>query len=219
MNHPLYWTAGDQIVLREVWHGKVWSAKPVTVVQDTPDLIALYMAPGTCWKQPRSLDGGSVQPQTLLPSGVWQLIDRIWMGGDALFLIIPGAAHAVYVMWMEGHRGLDCWYINLQEPLQRTALGFDYMDQILDIVISPDQSEWRWKDETTFQEAQVLGVISVEKAVAIRAEGERVIERLRNAKAPFMDGWEKWSPPSAWPIPRLAAGWEVVASGTNVGFS
>ncbi len=212
MNHTPYWTAGDQIVLREVWRGKVWSAKPVTVVQDTTHLIALYMATGTCWKQPRALDGGSVQPHTLLPAGEWQLADQTWVGGDALFLITPGAAHAVYVMWAEGHSSLEGWYINLQEPLRRTAIGFDYMDQILDIVVSPDQSEWRWKDEMSFQEAQVLGVISSEKTYEIRSEGERVIKLMRTHKAPFNSGWENWFPPPTWPIPHLLVGWEAVRS-------
>jgi hypothetical protein len=36
------WAAGDRIVLREVWNGKVWAARPVTVVRDDSDLIALY---------------------------------------------------------------------------------------------------------------------------------------------------------------------------------
>jgi hypothetical protein len=31
---------GDQILLREVWRGRVWSAMPVTVVEDRPGLIA-----------------------------------------------------------------------------------------------------------------------------------------------------------------------------------
>ena len=29
----------------------------------------------------------------------------------------------------------------------RTPMGFDYMDQMLDIVVAPDFSWYRWKDE------------------------------------------------------------------------
>jgi hypothetical protein len=36
MSQTPYWTTGNQIVYREVWRSKVWTAKPVTVVQDTP---------------------------------------------------------------------------------------------------------------------------------------------------------------------------------------
>ena len=47
------WQAGDHIFLRETWRGLVWTARPVTVVQDTPDVIAFYMMPGTSYKHPR----------------------------------------------------------------------------------------------------------------------------------------------------------------------
>ena len=90
-------------------------------------------------------------------------------------LVLPGAAHAVYVMWEAGQTKLKCWYIDLQEPLRRTAIGFDTNDHLLDIVISADRSVWRMKDEDEFEEAVRLGVFSQEEAQAIRAEGERVI--------------------------------------------
>ena len=70
----------------------------------------------------------------------------------------------------------------LQEPLRRTAIGFDFMDQELDIVVKPDLSEWVWKDEERFQRAQEAGRFSTHQAREIRAEGERVITRIRGAK-------------------------------------
>ena len=39
-------------------------------------------------------------------------------------------------MWEERQRRVDCWYNNLQQPLVRTAFGFDTMDDWLDIVIN-----------------------------------------------------------------------------------
>ena len=45
-----YWPTGSQIVYREVWRGKVWTARPVTVVQDAPDLIALFLCPALAGK-------------------------------------------------------------------------------------------------------------------------------------------------------------------------
>jgi predicted RNA-binding protein associated with RNAse of E/G family len=86
------------------------------------------------------------------------------------------------------------------------------MDHLLDIVISPDRSEWRWKDEDEFQEAVAIGVYSTEKARAIRAEGEGVIGRLETGKSPFWDSWEKWSPPAGWGIPALPAGWDKITA-------
>jgi len=52
MSQSLRWAAGHQVVYREVWRGKVWTARPVTVVQDTLDGVALYLRSGTRWKLP-----------------------------------------------------------------------------------------------------------------------------------------------------------------------
>ena len=111
-------------------------------------------------------------------------------------------------MWGEENREFVGWYINLQEPLRRTAIGFDFMDQDLDIVVKPDLSEWVWKDKESFARAQELGIFSDQQAREIRAEGERVIERVRTQTFPFNGGWENWFPDPEWPIPCLPKGWD-----------
>ena len=82
------------------------------------------------------------------------------------------------------------------------------MDQELDIVIAPDRSAWRWKDEDRFERMVAEGVFTARQARAIRAEGAQVIEDLHAGASPFCDGWESWSPPPAWSIPRLPPGWD-----------
>jgi hypothetical protein len=96
------------------------------------------------------------------------------------------------------------WYVNLQEPLRRTPLGFDTCDQLLDLVRTRD-GKWRWKDERELGAAVERGFLSNEEAAAIRAEGERVI-----AADPFPTGWEDWRPDPSWPAPALPPGWDVV---------
>ncbi len=103
-----------------------------------------------------------------------------------------------------------CWYINLQEPLRRTPVGFDSMDLALDIVISPDCSMWRWKDEDEFAEMIGLGLLSPSEAQAIRAEGEKVIQLAESNQPPFCDGWETWSAPDEWQIPEFPADWDQI---------
>ncbi len=207
MNQPLYWSPGDHIVYREVWRGKVWSARSVTVVQDTPDLVVLYLCSGTRWKLPA---GNRDQWRHALQTVDWELRDVIWMWGDTLFLIRPGEAHAVDVLWRHETREFNAWYINLQEPLRRTAIGFDYMDQELDIVVKPDLSGWVWKDEDEFQKDVETGLTSPDQAREIRAEAERALERVRAKASPYSDGWETWHPPAGWPIPSLPEGWDKV---------
>ena len=207
MSQLRYWSPGDQIVYREVWRGKVWTARPVTVVQDAPDLVVLYLCSGTRWKLP---GGSRSQYAHLLLTGEWQLVDVTWMWGDTLFLIRPGEAHAVHAMWRHEPREFRDWYINLQEPLRRTAIGFDFMDQELDIIVKPDLSGWVWKDEESFQNDLETGLITPDQAREIRAEAERVLERVCAKASPFSDGWEAWHPPAGWPIPSLPEGWDKV---------
>lgn len=82
------------------------------------------------------------------------------------------------------------------------------MDQMLDIVISPNRLDWRWKDEDELSQAEALGVYSSEKTQSILKEGERVLQLLRLNASPFCDGWENWSPPTEWKIPTFPQGWE-----------
>ena len=201
MSTTTHWASGDQIVVRQVFRGIVRAAVPVIVVQDTADLVATYLRVGTRYKQ-------RAGPLWCIED--WQLGDQVWERNDVLALVTPGAAHGVWAMWHHGDRSFNCWYVNLQEPYRRTSMGFDTMDQELDIVVKADRSEWRWKDEEAFSKLHAMGVFSAEEARAIRAEGEGVLESMRNAQPTFSSGWENWAPPPGWPIPELPEGWDAV---------
>jgi predicted RNA-binding protein associated with RNAse of E/G family len=204
-----FFTRGARIVLREIWQGRVWSAKPVIVVQDTPEMLALYLPVGTPYKQPRTLDGKEVTPKTRV-EGKWLLVDNVWPDdGECLRLVISGVPYSVLCFWLEAHSKFRDWYINLEDPLRRTSIGFDYMDQLLDIIVQPDLSSWFWKDEDEFQEAQESGLISPERAREMRADGEKVVEMLLSGKSIF-NGWEHWKPDPAWEMPTLPEEWERV---------
>jgi hypothetical protein len=179
---------------------------PVIVVQDSPELIALYWPADTPDKIPKK----RLTPMELLTTHKLDLVDTTWNETDVLMLVTPGASHAVYAMWESEHIRLKCWYVDLQDPLRRTSIGFDTMDHLLDIVISPDRSKWRWKDEDEFREAVEIGLYSKEEARAIRAEGERVIKLMEANQSPFCDGWERWSPPPEWQNPVFPANWDAI---------
>jgi hypothetical protein len=124
-----------------------------------------------------------------------------------LWLARPGAAHAIGLFWQGPERQFLGWYGNLQAPLERTAIGFDSADHALDVKIAPDRT-WSWKDEDEFESVQERGVITPAEAVAIRAEGERVIAAVEANHWPFDAGWEQWRPNPAWPIPLIPDGWD-----------
>jgi hypothetical protein len=176
----------------------------VTVVRDAPDLLALYLPPGTPWKEPRRPDGGPAR----LPVGPWTLADARTYN-HVLRFNRPSDAHAVFAFWSEDGRFLQ-WYINLEDPIRRTPSGFQYMDMVLDIVVAPNLSSWTWKDEDEFREAQERGMVSREAARAIRAEGERALELMQARVPPFDGAWRDWRPDPSWTVPQLPEGWDVV---------
>jgi len=204
------WNPGDQIVLRYRWGGRLSWVEPVTVVEDSPDCIALYLAMGTSIKRPVANDGVPIprfQSYETANPVPWRLGDGTWVNSSVLWLMRPGEAHAIGVFWQGIERAFAGWYGDLQQPLRRTAIGFDTVDHVLDVDIAPDCG-WRWKDEDEFAIVQHRGLISAEEANAIRAEGERVIAAVERNDWPFNAGWERWQPEATWPIPDLPANWD-----------
>lgn len=196
---------GDHITLREIWQGNVWTVRPQIVVRDEPGLIALYMPTGSPWLRPVDANGFYVR----LPGGDWSL-KQDHLNIDHLGLAVPGEPYSVILMWEE-HWKLRCWYINIEEPLKRTDIGFDFMDQTLDIVVAPDMSAWRWKDEEELEEGIARGAYNRDQAAEIRANGKRALERLLARKPPFNERWEDWRPDPAWPRPEITGAWEDLA--------
>jgi len=122
---------------------------------------------------------------------------------------ILDADYSVEIYRDAADSSLRGWYINLEEPFRRTALGFDWLDQMLDIVVSPDLSTWHWKDEDEFEAAVRFGVLSPARANTLRNEGEKAIAWLQSGKSPF-NGWEKWRPDPSWTVPVLPKGWDTI---------
>lgn len=202
------WSTGTQIIYREVTHGKVWTVRPVTVIQDTSELIALYLKNGTHWKVCIPANGQTNLLHCKANLYSWILKDVVWSFGDTVFLISPDEAHAVHVMWDCQHAFVG-WYVNLQECVRRTRLGFDFLDQELDIEVSPELN-WRWKDTHHLEEAQRIGLFSPAQVRMIVGEGLKVIENIEAKAMPFDGSWNQWRPPADWSIPYLPDAWEQV---------
>ena len=205
MNPKSYRLAGENATLRGVGKKVLW-AFPTTVVQDTSELIALYMPAGVLGKNVKQ----KPTPKEYLVEDKINIVDCQWSRTDVLFLIVPGDSFSTYVMWDTGTKNLDCWYVNLQEPIHRTKIGFDTMDNMLDVVISPDMSTWEWKDEDEFTEAQKVGYYSAEKAREIRAEGERAVKLITSERRSIYEKWATWQASPESSLPKLSPLWNKV---------
>jgi hypothetical protein len=194
-----------QALLRNVFRGEhVASALPVTVVDETDERVVLHLRHGTPIRWIDPYPGGL----PLWIAGGHRTVATRWERTDWVMIIPKDRAHAVYFMW-DAATGTEIgWYVNLQESLRETPLGWDTFDQELDVEARADLSAWWWKDEDKFAERVELGLLSPEEAESVRREGEAVIADLEARRRPFDEPWRAWRPDPSWPVPTLPDGWD-----------
>ncbi|WP_309030155.1 cytidylyl-2-hydroxypropylphosphonate hydrolase [Streptomyces alfalfae] len=204
------WAPGDHILwrYRENAGERFHICRPVTVVQDTPSLLAVWMAPGTECVKPVLADGTPVHREPLATRYTKpRAVSRShWAGTGVLKLAHPGEPWSVWLFWDHGWQFKN-WYVNLEEPLARWAGGVDSEDHFLDISVRPDRS-WRWHDEDEFAQAVRVGLMDPEKAAGVRAAGRAALGVIEAWGAPFSDGWQHWRPDPSWDVPSLPDDWD-----------
>jgi len=205
-----YWSAGSQILwrYRENSGDRFHIVRPVTVVRDDPEMLAVWMAPGTECVKPVLADGTPVHVEPLesrytKPRTVQR--DR-WFGTGVLKLARPGEPWSVWLFWEPGWRFKN-WYVNLEEPLARWAGGVDSEDHFLDITVNPDRS-WEWRDEDEFAQAQKAGLMDAQLAERVRKAGRSAVSVIDAWGSPFADGWQHWRPDPSWAVPSLPEDWD-----------
>lgn len=144
----MLWEPGSSIVRRSILDRRVGNVRALTIVQDRAELVAMYLAPGYPCKRRTGTRGGPRGRVLLADTG--QHEDWRWGHNHVLVLYQPGDAHTVQLFRRAEDGVFISWYIDLQEPLRRTPIGFDTRDYTLDIVVTPDRSSWSWKDEDEF---------------------------------------------------------------------
>ena len=182
---------GIDAVWRDVHRGRVWRAQACRIVEESAETIALWIPRGSPFRIP----AGGLR----IPGEEWEL-ERGETTRPQLCVARPGRAHSVYLFWTDAWE-LEHWYVNLEQPLRRSPVGFDTFDEKLDLIVRTDGS-YRWKDEDELEAAAAAGLLD---AAAVRAEAARVLEEW-----PFPTGWEAWRPDPSWPVPQLPDGWERV---------
>lgn len=205
------WSRGETIVHQEFWRGRLWAARPLIVVEDTPERLLLWLPQGTVRKVPCTPPGRDDPPVRRdrvianLDRADWVLGDHVW-DVSCLWLLRPGDWHAVWTTWVGEGQHLG-WYVNLQAPLRRTAIGIEAMDLMLDVVVEPDRT-WRWKDDDEFDEILERGIFDAATGARVRQEAHDAIRRVEAGDAPFREPWPSWRPDAGWSLPVLPDGWD-----------
>jgi Protein of unknown function (DUF402) len=198
-------------VLQEVWRDRVWAARPVRVVRDREGLVALWFPRRTWWKAPTTppeREPERTRRERLANAAQhrdWVFRDAKW-DVDTLMLVREGDWHGIWVSWLPTGEPWG-WYVNLQEPVRRTPIGFSTMDLMLDVIVELDRS-WRWKDEDELALFVGRGLLDEAVAERVRAEGLEVARRAEADEPPFSQPWHEWRPPPTWTLPELRPDWD-----------
>ncbi|WP_093779967.1 DUF402 domain-containing protein [Streptomyces sp. yr375] len=206
----VFWEPGDRILWRYRENGGAGFhiARPVTVVRDDEDVLAVWMAPGTECVRPVLADGTPLHQEPLhtrytKPRTVQR--DH-WFGTGVLKLARPGEPWSVWLFWEPGWQFKN-WYVNLEQPLFRWDGGVDSEDHFLDICVYPNRS-WGWRDEDEFAQAQQDGLMDAAVAEQVREAGRRAVEVIGAWGPPFDEGWQNWRPDPSWAVPLLPEDWD-----------
>ena len=210
------WQAGTQILERGIVRNKVWIVRPVTVIEDDPDQLAILLQPGSPCKIPSFLMN---KKTTRNPAGLsrweeqdseeWQLCDWVWQTRRILILLRPNKFYAVCWFWLHETNQFEGWYINFQLPYSRTSVGIDTLDLEIDMFILQDFS-WQWKDLPEYQSGIERGSISTSIAREVEA-ARREVEQEIDTTSDFLDmRWQNWQPDPAWTPAKLLPNWNEV---------
>ncbi len=200
------WRSGDTVVLRELWDGRVWQARPAIVVRDDDRMFVDYVPARMRYRRPVAADGTPLR----IPTQHWTLEEIEWDHQRVLAFSFPETWYAVILYWDDTTDEFQGYYMNIQSPLRRTPIGFDTVECLLDAVVPPDRSSWAWKDEDELRESVARGMFTEEDAAAFYAAGERGVEHVLLREPPFDEPWEEWRPDPDWPLPELPPGWDVI---------
>ncbi|MBY8849211.1 DUF402 domain-containing protein [Saccharothrix longispora] len=192
-----YFAPGDVALRREVLHGRPWSVTPTRVVLDGPDLLVVFTVPDTEIGYPP-------HPR---PHHGRALGRTHWRGHGRLQLHRPGDAYSVDLFWQGEDRRFAGFYLNLQAPFRRTALGFDTLDHALDFWV-PVDGDWHELDRDEFERYVAEGRYDAAEAEAIGRTAEEVAAMLTAGTTWWDPAWGDWAPDPAWPVPALPEGWE-----------
>lgn len=207
------WAPGDCITLRYVGHALrdrgrneagLLQGWPYVVVQDTPSLLALWMPVGTHMKLIDMADRKRVLPDLVHGAHPYDPMRR----GEVLRLMPPGRSYSIWLHWSpDAERRFLGWYVNLEAPFVRTAIGVDTTDDSLDVIVTPD-FEWRWKDEDLTEGWIEHGVYTRAEMDRIRATGLGIVADIEARRFPFDGAWIDWHPVPVWQVPEVTPGWE-----------
>ena len=127
----------------------------------------------------------------MLPDGWDGGYEHSTLDGPSRLRLHPaGECFSVVRRWDEARHEIEGWYVNLEQPWVRTPIGFDSHDDVLDILVADDLSEWSWKDADELEWSVSAGRVTADYAECVGQTGTRVAAMIEAREWPFRE--EAW---------------------------
>ncbi|TYB39972.1 DUF402 domain-containing protein [Micromonospora sp. AP08] len=196
---------GQAIVRRYRKRDVVTWVQAAMVVADNDDGLLLWEPCGAPLVLYRDSAGRSLKDAPIDELVGASYIHTSFQHYSALMLHPAGASYSVW--WMFAGERFAGWYVNLEAPFERHAIGIDTTDHALDLEIDP-QRHVSWKDEAEFvARTGHPWYWDAAEAATIRATAQRIAALAAAGAYPFDGTHCDFRPDPAWTMPELPDGW------------
>lgn len=206
---------GTPVVLRSIRNRPADPPAPSfavagTVVADTEDfsVVASRVGSGLARRAGRAEGPRDRLVAPLDWDGTHEM--TVWHGATVIRVHPRGESWSIW-RWHDGEAWIGDWYGNLECPWQRSSIGFDSQDWVLDVVGvgMPSTDSWNveFKDDDELDHLVQIGATTSEEAQRIREQGQRLHAAFLAAQWPFDVEWEQWLPADGEGPTPLPDGW------------
>ncbi len=194
------------VVLR--YMGLMRAGTPAIVVEDSDERVLVYVPDGVRWFGSGAAAAGRSERVRAIARGETVVTGRhISWRNHNLRVLLPGRPYSIWLLWTPAWE-FKYYYVNLEAPFARSAVGFDSRDHVLDVCVRADRT-WYYKDQDELDTRIEVGLVPAEAAAEVRRDAEHAVALIEDWQPPFSSGLEHWRPDPAWEVPVLPAGWQA----------
>jgi Protein of unknown function (DUF402) len=201
---------GSSIVWRSRPDGDVGYVIGCRVLIDEPDVMAVVQPTGSPIMR-RDAQRGGPNGRSFIP-GTWDgsRVASRWDRPPTVRLRPVGRPYSVMRTWLVDEERFHGWYVNLEQPWRRTAVGFDSRDDVLDVTVADDLSRCRLKDVDELEFTVQVGMFTPADARSIHAAAATAIADVTDRRWPFDDtAWSQVLPSHLLEPTTLPADWDA----------
>ena len=131
-------SVGDIVVLRYL--GRIRAGMPAIMVEDGRERVLVYLPHGTLWFGAPEPAAGRTKRVRAIARGETVVTGRLvpWRN-HLLRVLLPGQPFSVWLLWSPEWEFIS-YYVNLETPFARSAVGFDSSDHTLDLCVRADRT-------------------------------------------------------------------------------